>query len=241
MDRLTLARDALEAEAIRSNMERIGGEVEAACGRAGRDPETVEILAATKYISSDGMEALAEAGVTLVGENRAQELAAKHRDWGGSFTWDFIGHLQSNKVRQVLPLVRLIHSVETLSVVKELQRRADKPTSVLLQVNIGEEGSKCGIIPSEVDRFLEEASKFSMVNFTGLMTMPPLAADPNSSRAAFAALRNRADQLSRTWQGRFLFQQLSMGTSNDYIAAVEEGATIIRLGNVLYDKQESKG
>ncbi len=236
-----LQREALDAEAIRSNLERIRAEVAEACARSGRDPAAVELLAATKYVSRGGMEALAEAGVTLVGENRAQELAAKHRQWGGRFTWDFIGHLQSNKVRQVLPLVRLIHSVESLSVVRELQRRAEKPTDVFLQVNVGEEGGKYGIIPSEVDRFLEEASKFSMVNFTGLMTMPPLAADPNSSRAAFAALRNRAEQLSQAWQGRYLFQHLSMGTSNDYLVAVEEGATIIRLGNVLYGGRESKG
>ncbi|MEK7817899.1 MAG: alanine racemase, partial [Actinomycetota bacterium] len=138
------------------------------------------------------------------------------------------------EVRQVLPLVRLIHAVSTISVVGEIEKRVLQTTNVLLEVNIGQEASKYGIIPSEVDRFLEEASKFPKVNFTGFMTMPPLADDPEAVRSAFAELRRLAQQLTEKWRGRYLFRQLSMGTSNDFTVAVEEGSTIIRVGNVLF-------
>ena len=129
-------------------------EVAAACRRAGRRPTDVEILVATKYVTAEGMEALAQAGITLVGENRAQDLAAKHERYGSRFTWDFIGHLQSNKVRQVLPLARLIHSVESLSTVREIDRRAAAPAEVLLEVNVGGEAGKYGIIPPKLTAFL---------------------------------------------------------------------------------------
>ncbi|GBE57946.1 hypothetical protein BMS3Abin01_00873 [bacterium BMS3Abin01] len=235
MDRVRQQLTDLDAAAVRENRERIEAEMMRACRRAGRDPGGVELLAAIKYVAVEGLEALAGAGVSLVGENRAQDLVAKHDRYGERFTWDFIGHLQSNKVRQVLPRVRLIHSLDSLSVVREIQQRAEIPSNVLLQVNIGEEASKYGIIPGEVNRFLEEADRFSMVNFTGLMTMPPLVADPEKSRPAFAALREMAEKLTREWQGRYRFTQLSMGTSNDYTVAVEEGATIIRVGSILYN------
>ena len=226
----------LDAERIRDNYSRIREEVAAACSRAGRDPAAVEILTATKYVDASGLEKLSGAGITLIGENRAQDLTAKHALYGGRFTWDFIGHLQSNKVRQILPLVRLIHSVDSLSAVAEIDRHTpgQTTTNVLLQVNIGQEAGKYGIIPSEVERFLEEASKSLKVNFTGLMTMPPLVADPQDARPAFAALRRLARRLSQNWQGRYRFSHLSMGTSQDYIVAVEEGATIIRVGGVLF-------
>jgi pyridoxal phosphate enzyme (YggS family) len=227
-------RGDLDAAAIRQNRERIEAEVDAARRRAGLSPGGVEMLAAIKYVDAEALETLAEAGVRLVGENRAQDLAARYDRFSSRFTWDFIGHLQSNKVRQVLPRVRLIHSVESISVLREIQRRAHTKAKVLLQVNIGEEPGKYGIIPSEVNRFLEEAESFTMVDFTGLMTMPPLAADPEDSRPLFAALRELSFRLARDWRGRHSFRELSMGTSNDYVVAAEEGATIIRVGSVLY-------
>jgi pyridoxal phosphate enzyme (YggS family) len=227
--------ESLDPDRIRANLEEIRAVVADACGSAGRDAGDVEILVATKYVSTAGLEQLARAGIALIGENRAQELVEKHGRYGDAFTYDFIGRLQSNKVRQVLPLTRLIHSVETLSVVKEIDRRAEAETGVLLQVNVSEETSKCGIIPVEVDRFLEEASGYSKVNFDGLMTMPPLTAEPDAVRPVFASLRTLAAKLKLDWSGRHSFDRISMGTSNDYRVAVEEGATIIRLGNVLFD------
>ncbi|MHB1390492.1 MAG: YggS family pyridoxal phosphate-dependent enzyme [Thermoleophilia bacterium] len=224
----------LDPEKIRANLERAWQQIDAACARSGRDPADVELLVATKYVAPGAMPALAEAGVTLVGENRAQDLAEKFALCGELFTWDFIGHLQSNKVRRILPVARLIHAVDSLSTVAEIHRRAPGATDVLLQVNIGQETGKYGIIQAEVDRFLEEATRYSRVNFTGLMTMPPLAADPGDVRPIFAQLRILAADLSRKWLGTYHFKNLSMGTSNDYLIAVEEGATTVRLGGVLF-------
>jgi len=228
------SHETLDPHLIHANLSQVKDEVVAACSRAGRSPEEVEILVATKYVTVEGMEALAQAGITLVGENRAQDLAAKHALYGDRFTWDFIGHLQSNKVRQILPLTRLIHSVDSLSTAGEIDRRADAPIDALLEVNVGGEAGKYGIIPSEVDRFLEEASRYPKVNFTGLMTMPPLAADTEAVRPHFAALRRLQSQLNQKWNGSHDFRQLSMGTSGDYVVAVEEGATIIRVGSVVF-------
>jgi pyridoxal phosphate enzyme (YggS family) len=234
MKRATRTRETLDPDFIRASFSRVKDEVVDACRRSGRELEEVEILVATKYVTLDGMEALAQAGITLVGENRAQDLAVKHAAYGDRFTWDFIGHLQSNKVRQLLPLTRLIHSVDSLSTLREINSRATAPTDVLLEVKIGGEAGKYGIIPSEVDRFIEEASRYPKVNFTGLMTMPPLAADPEAVRPQFAALRRLSSELNQKWSGNHHFRHLSMGTSGDYIVAVEEGATIIRVGSVVY-------
>lgn len=234
MTRALLGPETLDPDLIRERFSQVKDEVAVACRRAGRDPREVEILTATKYVSLEGLQPLAEAGITLIGENRAQDLAAKHERFGDRFTWDFIGHLQSNKVRQILPLVRLIHAVDSLSSAAAIDRHAAGATDVLLEVNVSQEGSKYGIIPDEIDRFLEEAAKFSKVNFTGLMTMPPLAADPEAVRSYFAALRRTASRLSKDWRGKYVFNQLSMGTSNDYVVAVEEGATIVRVGGALF-------
>ncbi len=165
---------------------------------------------------------LAEAGITLVGENRAQELAAKHAAHGDLFTWDFIGHLQSRKVRQIVPLVRLIHSVGSASALEQLGRHAGPDAEILLEVNVAGEPGKSGIAPAELPAFLER----SPVPVVGLMTMPPLAPRPEDSRSHFAALRELA--------ARHGLRELSMGTSQDFPVAVQEGATIVRLGSTLY-------
>jgi PLP dependent protein len=202
----------LRAERVRANLERVRADV-------GGD---VEILAAVKYVAVEELGVLAEAGVTLLGENRAQDLEDKVAAHSGSFTWDFIGHLQSRKVRQVLPHVRYIHSVASDSVLAQLERHGGPGTEVLVEVNVAGEPGKSGIAPSELAGFLERCP----VRVVGLMTMPPLAARPEDSRRHFAALADLA--------GRHGLAQLSMGTSQDYRVAVEEGATIIRLGTTLY-------
>jgi pyridoxal phosphate enzyme (YggS family) len=212
----------LSAERVRENLARIRSEVEEAAGRAGRGPGEVEILAAVKYVPVEQLGALAEAGVRLAGENRAQDLRAKADAWPGAFTWDFIGHLQSRKVKEIVPLVRLIHSVASDSVLGQLSRHARPETEVLVEVNLAGEETKSGVAPGELAAFLERAP----VRVTGLMTMPPLAGDPEESRRHFAALRELAE--------RHGLPRLSMGTSQDYVVAVEEGATIVRVGSNLY-------
>jgi pyridoxal phosphate enzyme (YggS family) len=208
----------LTAERVAANLERVRAEIAA----AGRDPEEVEVLAAVKYVPLDELGVLADAGVLLLGENRAQELEAKAQAYPGRFTWDFIGHLQSRKVRQVLPHVRYIHSVASDSVLEQLARYATARTRVLVEVNVAGEEGKSGIAVDELPAFLER----STVPVVGLMTMPPLAPDPERSRPYFAALRELA--------ARHGLAQLSMGTSQDYVVAVQEGATIVRLGTSLY-------
>ena len=193
----------------------------------------VEILAATKYVDTDGMQALLEAGVTLVGENRSDALAAKQALFADSFAWDFIGHLQSRKVRDVVGRVRLIHAVDSLSVCAQIDLRASQPVDCLLQVNVAGEQSKAGVAPDQADQFLQQAAEFGSVRFCGLMTMPPLAVQPGEAAPWFAALRELRDVLAPNWSGRHELTQLSMGTSQDYAVAAQEGATIVRLGSVL--------
>ena len=207
----------LSADVVSANLER----VRALIAGAGRDPAEVEICAAVKYVPVDELGVLAEAGVTLVGENRAQDLIAKHERWGDAFTWDFIGALQSRKVRDVAPLVRLIHSVASESALSKL---AGNPVGeVLLQVNIAGEESKAGIAPSDVGRFVADCP----VPVTGLMCMPPAVERPEDNRRWFAATAELA--------GEHGLPRLSMGTTQDFEVAAAEGATIVRLGTVLYD------
>jgi len=196
--------------------------VAAAAARAGRDPGDVELVAATKYVALEDMGRLAEAGVTRVGENRAQDLEAKHAAHGDRFTWDFIGHLQSRKVPSILPLVDRIHSVGSDSVLRRLERHRDLARDgleILVEVNVAREEDKSGIDPGELGAFLERCP----IAPVGLMTMPPLGGD---SRRWFSALRELAEEHG--------LRALSMGTSQDFEVAVEEGATIVRLGSVLF-------
>jgi PLP dependent protein len=208
----------LEVDAVRANLDRVRSEIAA----TGRDPAEVEILAAVKYVPLDELGVLAEAGLTLVGENRAQELVEKAEAYPGRFTWDFIGHLQSRKVRQVLPLVRYVETVASDSALEQLRRHGTPSTEVLVEVNVAGEAGKSGIAPDELPGFLER----SPVKVVGLMTMPPFAREPEESRPHFAALRELAAEHG--------LSQLSMGTSQDYLVAVQEGATIVRLGTSLY-------
>jgi PLP dependent protein len=194
----------------------------------------VEILAATKYVDVDDLPALCEGGVTLVGENRTDALAAKQARFGDAFTWDFIGHVQSRKVRDVLGRVRLIHALDSLSACRQIQSRAAEPADCLLQVNVAGEDTKSGVPAGEVDAFLDELAPLDRVRLRGLMTMPPLAEDPEEARPWFAALRELRERLRPQWEGRHDFVHLSMGTSQDYAVAAVEGATIVRVGTVLY-------
>jgi PLP dependent protein len=224
----------LEVERVRANLEAVRERVMSACARAGRNPVDVELLAATKYVPLDQMGVLADAGIELVGENTAQDLTAKRERWGDRFAFDFIGHIQSRKTRDVLPRVRLIHSVESESVLRQIERHAPAPTRVLLEVNVAGEESKHGLPVDAVERFLDTAASYPKVRFGGLMTMPPLVAEPEEARPYFSALRELAERLRPQWGPDHDFRVLSMGTSQDFETAVEEGATVVRLGSVLY-------
>jgi hypothetical protein len=215
----------LDAERIGHNLVRVREQIADAARRADRDPDAVEILAATKYVLGEDLPTLAAAGVRLVGENRARDLAARAAVHGELFEWDFIGALQSRRVRTILPHVRLIHSVASTSALRELERHrslARPELAILIEVNVAREPGKSGIPPEELDSYLERAP----VPVLGLMCMPPLATDPEHSRRWFAALRELAAARD--------LSQLSMGTSQDFLVAVQEGATIVRIGTSLY-------
>jgi PLP dependent protein len=206
-----LIRD-LDARRVADNLARVRAEL-------GRDD--VQILAAVKYLAAEELPTLAVAGIMLVGENRAQELEVKataHPE----LTWDFIGQLQSRKVKQVLPLVRWIHSVASDSALKELGKHGSADTEVLIEVNVAREEGKSGVLPENLAAFIERCP----VTVVGLMTMPPLAQRPEDSRRWFAALAQLASVNG--------LRELSMGTSQDYAVAAQEGATIVRLGTILY-------
>ncbi len=182
----------------------------------------VELLAATKYVPLEEMGTLAEAGITLVGENRLQDLEAKRERFAEEFSWDFIGNLQSRKVKRILPLVRLIHSVATDSALEQLGRHGDDETEVLIEVNLSGEESKGGVSPEELSAFIERCP----VRVGGLMTMPPFTEDPEASRPYFARLAELGAEHG--------LERLSMGSSQDWRVAIEEGATIVRLGSSLF-------
>jgi pyridoxal phosphate enzyme (YggS family) len=196
---------------VRANLARVRDEL----------PDGVQVLAAVKYVPLEELGTLREAGIELVGENRAQDLEAKaaaHPE----FRWHFIGRLQSRKVKQILPHVELIHSVASDSALRQLARHGSPDTEVLVEVNTAGEEDKAGIAPDELGAFIERCP----VRVVGLMTMPPFTEDPEASRPHFAALRELAE--------RHGLRELSMGTSQDYRVAAEEGATIVRLGTSLY-------
>jgi pyridoxal phosphate enzyme (YggS family) len=221
-------------DVVRERFAEVTARVAAAATAVGRDPSAVRVLVATKYVAAEHLGALRDAGVRLIGENKAQDLVAKYELYGDAFDYHFIGHLQSRKTKLLLPIVSLIHSVASMSVVQEIEARAANATDVLLEVNIGGEESKSGVAPDEVEAFLEEAAASPKARFTGLMCMPPLGDDPETARPYFARTRELAERLSTKWQGTYTFDQLSMGTSADYEVAVSEGATIVRVGSVLF-------
>ncbi|MFH0916747.1 MAG: YggS family pyridoxal phosphate-dependent enzyme [bacterium] len=220
-------------EQVRANLAEIERRIEAARLKGGR-PHGPRLLAASKFLSVEEMVLLHGAGIRLVGENRAEELEQKWRRWNDVFEFHFIGHLQSRKVRRVLPCVSLVHSVESISLVEELDKRAEAEIRVLLEVNVSREETKYGILPAAAEAFLERAAAYRRVMFVGLMTMAPLVDDPEATRPFFRGLRELRDRLAAVFAGRYEFSELSMGMSNDYEVAVEEGATIVRLGSALF-------
>jgi PLP dependent protein len=206
----------MDPGAVRENLERVRDRIAA----AGGNPAEVAVCAAIKYVPAEELPTLAEAGIELVGENRAQDLLVKQREHGHLFTWDFIGALQSRKVRDVAPNVRLIHSVASESALRQLEKH--RAREVLVQVNVAGEESKVGIAPEDLGGFIDRCP----APVTGLMTMPPFVERPEDNRRHFARLAELAAEHG--------LERLSMGTTQDYEAAVQEGATIVRLGTVLY-------
>jgi pyridoxal phosphate enzyme (YggS family) len=231
---------------ISENLKVIRGRIESACARAGRDPASVRLVAVTKTVGIDAVKTLVEAGVTDIGENRVKELLFKkerlahdagHMTHDRPLRWHLIGHLQTNKVRQAAGEVDLVHSVDSPRLAEEIDRRAAQqgaPASVLLEVNIAREPQKHGFSPEALGEDLSAIRKLSRLDIQGLMTMPPLTDDPEKSRPHFRALRELRDRLQEDLH--LPLPELSMGMSQDYEVAVEEGATLLRIGRALFQQ-----
>lgn len=227
-------------EQIRTNVRRALERVEAACARVGRDPGAVRILAATKYVEAPTIALLAAAGVAHVAENRLDAIEDKQPSVPDPQPhWHYIGKLQSRKVDAIARRVTTIHTLASLSAARRLASLAEAGLSMpqlFVQVNVADDPAKDGVDPAELDRFLSDLP--GPLRVEGLMTMPAFTERPESSRQAFASLRVLAESLRATHDGRHPLTELSMGTSQDFEVAVEEGATHVRLGRILYAVQE---
>ena len=228
----------IEPGRLRLALQEARDAVDAGAVRAGRRPGEVEIVLAGKYVAAADAPALVEAGAPVIGENRLQDLEAKRAVVGDALVFDFIGHLQRRKVRAVLEAARLIHSVDSERLAEEIDARASDPVRVLVEVNLTGEETKYGIFPGQIEAFLESISCFSRIVVGGLMALPPADPDPEHSRPYFAQLRSLNDRLAERWVGRHDLRDLSMGTSQDFVVAAEEGATIVRIGRSIIDRSQ---
>jgi PLP dependent protein len=227
----------LTSQALAGALAEVRTEIAIASALAGTPP--AEVIVAGKYVAQGDAQLLVDAGIRVVGENRLQDLVAKRALVGDGLVFDFIGHLQRRKVRDVLGVCRLIHSVDSLELAEEIARRAEGTVRVLVEVNQANEPTKHGIAPAELRRFIDHISAWPNLVVGGLMSMPPMAVSAEGNRHHFAALRVQAAALAAEWQGRHDVNDLSMGTSQDFLVAASEGATMVRLGRGLF--QRAKG
>jgi len=232
---------SVSKSAVRDRLSRVRENIVGALERSGRSSGDVKLLVASKYYAPEQMEVLRDLGVDLVGENRAEELAAKQDAYGEDFDWHFIGHLQRRKAKDVVGRVGLIHSVDSVRLIEELAKRApEEGLDILLQLNVSGEESKYGASEEEVEELLGSVSESQgRVRVRGLMTIAPFVEDAEEVRYIFVKLRSIRDSLMRVRSPRFDLSELSMGMSGDYVVAVEEGATIIRIGRTLIEEDSS--
>ncbi|WEG15004.1 YggS family pyridoxal phosphate-dependent enzyme [Pullulanibacillus sp. KACC 23026] len=212
--------------------------IESSCQQAGRQLEEVHLVAVTKYVSVETAKAAIENGIQHIGENRAEGLLEKQQAIGrNAVTWHFIGSLQTRKVKEVISTIDYLHSLDRLSLAKEIDKRADKPLNCFVQVNVSGEASKHGMLPEETIPFVKELSAFSKIRVVGLMTMAPLIEDPEELRAIFRRLKHLKEEVASLNLPYAPCTELSMGMSNDFEVAIEEGATYIRIGTALVGKE----
>lgn len=226
---------------IAANLERIRGKIAQAALKAGRDPESVRLVAVSKTKPAAAIAEAFNCGQLVFGENYVQELVAKEPELSREISWHFIGNLQSNKVRQIAGKVDLIHSVDRLSLAREIDRQwglLGKVCDVLIQVNISREETKGGTSSEELLELVREASQLPHLHVVGLMTMPPFFDDPEGARPYFRKLRELAQELAQAGLPGVEMRELSMGMSGDFEAAIEEGATLVRVGSALFGERE---
>ncbi|GIQ67946.1 YggS family pyridoxal phosphate-dependent enzyme [Xylanibacillus composti] len=225
---------------LQNRVEHVSGLVEQACARSGRSSADVNLIAVTKYVSLETARQVLDCGLAHIGENRWQDARDKWEALGDRGTWHFIGHLQTNKVKEVIGRFTYIHSLDRLSLAKELDKRAeagDMTVRCFVQVNVSGEESKYGLQPEEVEPFMREIASLRNLDVVGLMTMAPYEANPEETRPVFRGLRELRDELNGRAATREPLTELSMGMSNDFEIAIEEGATWIRLGSILVGRE----
>ncbi|MFS0879895.1 YggS family pyridoxal phosphate-dependent enzyme [Metabacillus niabensis] len=217
-------------QTIRSNIQKI-------CERIGRNPDEIKVIAVTKYVSIDRAKAAIDAGVIHLGENRDEGLNDKYAELGDDAVWHFIGSLQTRKVKNIIDKIEYIHSLDRFSLAKEIDKRAEKLVKCFVQVNVSGEASKHGISPDEVIEFIKELETLSSIQIVGLMTMAPFTDDVDTIRTCFRQLKKLQKDVQALNLENAPCLELSMGMSNDYEIAVEEGATFIRIGTSLVGKE----
>lgn len=222
---------------ISANLSHILKRIKLAAERAGRDAETIKLVAVTKNVGIPKIREAIAGGVTIIGENRIQEAREKFNEIGSTVQWHFIGHLQTNKVKYLFDIFSLIHSVDSLPLAEEIQKRAEKKgikTDILIEVNLSGEKTKFGISPEKVIALARDISKLKNINLKGLMTIPPFSESPEDSRQYFGMLRTLVTDVKKDG---IKINELSMGMSNDFEVAIEEGATIIRIGTAIFGER----
>jgi len=228
---------------IKDNLERVRERIAAAAGRAGRDPLTVRLVAVSKTVGPERVREAIAAGVRILGENYIQEAQRKVEALGAGISWHFIGHLQKNKAKYAVRLFDLIHSVDSFALAEELNRTAEKQGKVqeiLLQEDLSGEETKFGASEGEIIQMAEKISGLKNVSVKGLMTLPPFSEDPEKSRPYFQRLRSLRDRLAGMRIPGVFPEELSMGMSGDFEAAIEEGATLIRIGTAIFGPRPAR-
>jgi len=231
----------MAADSIAENLERVYEQIAQAASKVGHAAHEIELVAITKTHPAEKVREAIEAGQTLFGESRVQEARAKIPELPSNLHWHFVGHLQKNKIRHALPLFEMIHSVDSLALAQEVDRIADEDgmhPRILLEVNVSGEGSKFGLTPEAVRVEMESLLALPRLSIEGLMTIPPLSAEAEDSRKFFAQLRRLRDALEKEFDVRLV--HLSMGMTNDFVTAVEEGATLVRIGTAIFGERSKK-
>ncbi len=226
----------MEKEKIAFNLNRINNDISSSCKTAGRDPSGVKIVVATKYADINQINTLIDLGITDLGENKADDLVLKSQIVNKKPVWHFIGHLQSNKIKKVVPIAQYIHSIDSIDTLSKINYFAEsigKIQKILIEVNISDEETKFGIKKDGLNNFIMNAIKYDNIKMCGLMTMAPNTDDYEYIRYIFSSLRNTLNDLNNYFKNLYL-SELSMGMSNDYKIAVEEGATIVRIGSAIF-------
>jgi PLP dependent protein len=226
-------------ERIAERLKQVQAQIAAAAQKSSRSPDDIELVAVSKMHPADTVQAAVDAGQIVFGESRVQEARAKIPLLPSRLRWHFIGHLQKNKIRHALPLFELFHGIDSLALAQDLERIADEEGSrprILLEINLAAEASKHGFAPEILRTAMEELLSLGKLSIEGLMAIPPIASEPESSRPYFIALRKLRDELESRFNLRL--PQLSMGMSSDYLVAIEEGATLVRVGTAIFGERQ---